>query len=234
MSGLYLLLPTFLAILFSLLAVWAGGIALAMTGMDEKKARFQALSAFSRTGFTTRESELITNNPRRRAIITWLIVLGNAGIITVIVTATSSLASTTSGPEVGIGVAVLIGSVALIYLIAKYTPLDKVWRRFVEKRLIQSDLFREGISEDLLHLNEGYGLVKIFVTKSSPLIGRTLLESNTPDNDFWVVGIERGENWISLPRSREKIENEDKLVVYGNINQLKSIFGKTKDSAGKG
>jgi Trk-type K+ transport system membrane component len=63
MSGLYLLLPTFLVILLSLLIVWAGGIALSMTRMEEKRARFQALSAFTRTGFTTREAELVVRNP---------------------------------------------------------------------------------------------------------------------------------------------------------------------------
>jgi hypothetical protein len=229
MSGLFLLLPTFLVIMLSLLVVWAGGIALAMTGMDEKKARFQALSAFTRTGFTTKEAELITRNPRRRTIVTWLMVLGNAGIITVIVTATSSLASTTSGSALASGVALLIVIVVLTYLIAKYTPLVKIWRRFIEKRLIDSDFFEEGVSEDLLHLSEGYGLVKIFITESSPLIGHTLHEANTPENDFWVVGIERGKNWISLPKSREKIEEKDRLIVYGNINQLRSIFGQSKD-----
>jgi Trk-type K+ transport system membrane component len=119
MSGLYLLLPTFLVIILSLLVVWAGGIALAMTGMDEKIARFQALSAFTRTGFTTREAELITGHPRRRVIVTWLMILGNAGIITVIVTATSSLASTTSGGGLAIGVLLLIAIVIIIFLIAK-------------------------------------------------------------------------------------------------------------------
>ena len=229
MSGLYLLLPTFLVIVMSLLVVWAGGIALAMTGMDEKTARFQALSAFTRTGFTTKEAELVTKNPRRRTIVTWLMILGNAGIITVIVTATSSLSSTTSGPGIAIGIASLIAIVVLIYLVARYTPLVKIWRRFVEKKLINSEFFEEGVSEDLLHLSEGYGLVKIFVTEGSPLIGHTLFESNTPENDFWVVGIERGKDWISLPRSREKIEEKDRLIVYGNIDQLKSIFVKSKD-----
>jgi hypothetical protein len=229
MSGLYLLLPTFLVILLSLLIVWAGGIALTMTGMDEKKARFQALSAFTRTGFTTKEAELVTRNPRRRTIITWLMILGNAGIITVIVTATSSLASS-SGSGIGIGIAVLIASIILIYIIARYTPLAKVWGKFVEKRFVDSDFFEEGVSEDLLHLSEGYGVVKIFVAEDSPLIGRTLYEANTPENDFWVVGIERGKDWVSLPRSVEKIEEKDRLVVYGNIDELKSIFGKPKDS----
>jgi hypothetical protein len=229
MSGLYLLLPTFLVIVLSLLVVRAGAIALAMTGMDEKKARFQALSAFTRTGFTTKEAELVTRNPRRRTIITWLMILGNAGIITVIVTATSSLASTSSGAALGIGIAALIAGAVLLYVIARFTPLTKIWTRFVEKKFVDSDFFEEGVSEDLLHLNEGYGLVKIFVTEKSPLIGKTLLESNNPDNDFWVVGIEREKDWISLPKSREKIEEKDKLIVYGNIDQLKSTFGNPKD-----
>ncbi len=229
MSGLFLLLPTFLVIILSLLIVWAGGIALAMTGMDEKKARFQALSAFTRTGFTTKEAELITKNPRRRTIITWLMVLGNAGIITVIVTATSSLASTTNGPALAIGIALLIVIVVLTYLIAKYTPLVKIWRRFIEKKFVDSEFFEEGVSEDLLHLSEGYGLIKIFVTGSSPLIGHTLSEANMLENGFWVVGIERGKDWISLPRSREKITEKDRLIVYGNIDQLKSLFGKSEN-----
>jgi Na+/melibiose symporter-like transporter len=229
MSSFYLILPTFLVIILSLLVVWAGGIALAMTGMDAKIARFQALSAFTRTGFTTREAELVTRNPRRRTIVTWLMILGNAGIITVIVTATSSLATTSSGTEVAISIALLIASVVVIYLIARYTPLIKIWERFVQKRLTNSDFFDEDVSEDLLHLKEGYGLVKIFVTGDSPLIGHTLLEANTPENDFWVVGIERGSEWISLPRSHEKIMEKDRLIFYGNIEQLKTAFVKFKD-----
>jgi galactitol-specific phosphotransferase system IIC component len=228
MSGLYLLLPTFLVIVLSLLIVRAGAIALAMTGMDEKKARFQALSAFTRTGFTTREAELITRNPRRRTIVTWLMILGNAGIITVIVTATSSLASATSGSALALGAVLLIVSVILIYLMARFTPLSKMWERFIEKRFADSEFFEEGVSEDLLHLSEGYGLVKIFVNEGSPLIGHTLFEANTPENDFWVVGIERGKDWISMPRSREKIEEKDRLIVYGNLGQLKFVFGKSK------
>ena len=84
--GLYLLIPTFVVILVSILIVRAGAVALRLTGLDPKTANFQALSAFTRAGFTTRESELVVNHPRRRTIVTWLIVLGNAGIVAVIVT----------------------------------------------------------------------------------------------------------------------------------------------------
>ena len=54
MDGLYFLLPTLLVIFFSFLIVRADAIALMMTGMDRKRAVFQALSAFSGTGFTTK------------------------------------------------------------------------------------------------------------------------------------------------------------------------------------
>lgn len=68
MGGIYFLLPTLLVIFFSSLIVRAAAIALMMTGMDEKRARFQALSAFSGTGFTTREAEFVINHPKRRRI----------------------------------------------------------------------------------------------------------------------------------------------------------------------
>jgi len=90
MGGLYFLVPTLLVIFASFLIVGAAAIALMMTGMDEKRARFQALSAFSGTGFTTKEAESVVNHPSRRRIVSWLMILGNAGIVTVIVTATSS------------------------------------------------------------------------------------------------------------------------------------------------
>lgn len=59
MTGIYFVLPTLLVVLTSFLIVRAAAIALMMTGMDEKRARFQALSAFTGTGFTTREQSLL-------------------------------------------------------------------------------------------------------------------------------------------------------------------------------
>ena len=46
MRSLCFLLPTLLAIIVSFLVVRAAAIALMMTGLDMKKAKFQALSAF--------------------------------------------------------------------------------------------------------------------------------------------------------------------------------------------
>jgi len=53
-----------------LLTFWLGSTALGATGMQRIKARFQALSSITGTGFTTRESESIVNHPKRRQITT--------------------------------------------------------------------------------------------------------------------------------------------------------------------
>ncbi len=223
MIGLYLLIPTLITIFMSYLVVRAGAIALMMTGMDQQKARFQALSAFSRAGFTTREAEAVVNNPRRRQIITWLIILGNAGLVTVIVTATSSVA-TSEGYNIPITIGVIIVGALLLYLLAGRSRFARWWDSFIENRLVKSHVLEEGNTEDLLHLNEGYGLLRAIITQGSSLIGQSLNEANTTGDGFWIVGIERDRQWISLPRSVETINQGDKLVVYGNLNSLRNTF----------
>ncbi len=68
MQSLYFLFPTLLAVLVSFLLIRAASIALMMTGLEKNKARFQALSAFSGTGFTTKEAEMVVSHPVRRKI----------------------------------------------------------------------------------------------------------------------------------------------------------------------
>jgi len=69
MHDLYFLVPTLLVIFVSFLIVKAAAVALMMSGMDSKRALFQALSAFSGTGFTTKEAEFVMNHPTRRRVI---------------------------------------------------------------------------------------------------------------------------------------------------------------------
>src|SRR3954462_15436638 len=56
-------------------------VVLEATGMSKHAARFQARSAFTGSGFTTRESESVVDHPVRRKVIMWLMLLGNAGLV---------------------------------------------------------------------------------------------------------------------------------------------------------
>lgn len=73
-------------IAISLLIVRVATVALTLTGLTEEVARFQARSALSGTGFTSREAEMVVSHPVRRRIISFLILLQNARLITAITT----------------------------------------------------------------------------------------------------------------------------------------------------
>lgn len=221
MSSLYFLFPALLAILISFLFVRGAGIALMMTGLEKNKARFQALSAFSGTGFTTKEAEFVMKHPVRRKIVTWLMIMGNAGIVTVIVTATSSLA-TSRGYQLPINVLVLVVGIFLIYKIATYRKFTRRWEHFIERKLVKSPAFEEAATEDLLHFLEGYGLVKKIISEDSPLIGCSLAECKLNERGLLVLGIERGKSWIPTPKGREKMEEGDGIIIYGPLDILKN------------
>jgi hypothetical protein len=225
MSSHAFLVPTLLVILISFLIVRAASIALMMTGLEKKKARFQALSAFSGTGFTTKESEAIVNHPRRRQIIRYLMIMGNAGIVTVIVTATSSLA-TSQGYQLPINIFVLIVGIYLIYKIGTYKKFTQKWESFIERKLIKSPVFEEASTEDLLHFLEGYGLIKNIIGEKSPLIGKSLAEGHLREKGVLVLGIERGKKWIPIPEANEVIKAGDQIVVYGPLNILRDLLKK--------
>lgn len=225
MSGLYLLLPTLLVIVLSFLMVRAAAIALIMTGMEEQRARFQALSAFTGTGFTTREAEIVVNHPLRRRIVTWLMILGNAGIVTVIVSATSSVV-TSQGYQLPIGIAILIVAIYVFYKLASRGGLTGRWERFIENRLLKSRAFQDYVTEDLFLVKEEFGLMRVIATQSSSLPGRPLSEAILSANDFLVLGIERGRNWIRFPKSSTVIEESDRIIVYGHSPTLHKMFKK--------
>lgn len=224
MGGVYLLVPTLAAIAISMLIVRAGAIALMMTGMSYEKAKFQALSAFSGTGFTTREAERVVNNARRRRIVSWLMILGNVGVVTVIVTATSSFAQA-KGVGIGLNVLVLIAGLAVLVYLARHTPLARHWETFIQARLKQLKIFEEDVTVDeLLHLAEGYGVVRVQLQEGSPFVGKQLSEVNAGLGQSLLLGIERGKQWLPTPGLTEKAAEGDCLVIYGKAGDLSEHF----------
>ena len=55
-----------------------------LTGMPMKKARFQVISLLPSTGFTTKESEIIVQNPLRRKFASWLMIISYVSTATFI------------------------------------------------------------------------------------------------------------------------------------------------------
>ena len=65
-----------------------GALAFVATCVPTEVARFQARSALTGVGFTTSESESLVSHPVRRRILMLLMLAGNAGLITVVLSFT--------------------------------------------------------------------------------------------------------------------------------------------------
>lgn len=70
----------------SVLILRLATVALQIAGLSKDVAKFQALSAFSGSGFTSAETEQVVNFPVRRKVISYLMVIGNLGIVAVLST----------------------------------------------------------------------------------------------------------------------------------------------------
>ena len=103
----------------------------------------------------------------------------------------------------------------------------KKWEEFVKKKLIKFPEFEEGLTEDLLHFLEGYGLVRISVRKDSKFAEKEIGKLDLRKRGVIVLGIEREGKWIHTPDRKEKLLPDDRIVVYGPLSTLKKL-GKEK------
>jgi hypothetical protein len=106
---MFAILTVLAVVVLSVLVTRVAGIALTLTGLPRETARFQAQSAFTGVGFTTREAESVTIHPDRRRIVLSLMLMGNAGIASAIAGLMISFLDPGGTPEALRRGAVLVG-----------------------------------------------------------------------------------------------------------------------------
>ena len=117
----------FVLLSVSIFIVRVASVAMRLTGLDDSTARFQALSAFSGTGFTTNETEMIVNYPVRRRIVTLLMILGNLGLVGVFATLVASIVQTDGELDAVLQqIAWLLGGVALLWFLMLNKTADRL------------------------------------------------------------------------------------------------------------
>jgi len=217
------------ALIFSFVIVRIGAIAFQLTGLEWSLAKFQALSCFSGTGFTTRESELVTRDKQRRKIASILMVLGNAGLVTMIATVANALT-----PQSGLlpekipniySVLVNIGLlIILLYIFYRIATNQKILTRItntLRKKIMKREAFQHVSFEELLFVTGGYGISKFRLADDNQLVGKSLAESQLRQNDITILAIIRGSETIPNPPANSKLKAGDEVVAYGNTNNMR-------------
>lgn len=221
----------------SYVIVRIGAIAFQLTGLEWSLSKFQALSCFTATGYTTREAELITSNPQRRKIASFLIIFGHAGLVTLIATFANSLNPLTFFPKFTIPFLNLIIPdhfipwvnlfiiIVLVLIIVKIFTRSNITNKFtniLRSHIIKKSIVQSVSFEELTVSTGGYGISRVDVCERSPVLNKTLSESNLRKFDITILVIERGKEIISNPRANKKILLNDKLICFGKLENIRN------------
>lgn len=218
-----------LAITVSMIIVRIGAVVLEMTGLDAETARFQALSAFTGTGFTTREAEDVVRHPQRRRIVSVLILLGSAGIITVLAGVIQALQARVNYQEQWVpllDIALLLLAVFLVYRVLIWPRLAVRIDRQLAAGLRRSFGLTPARIEELLAGAEGWGIVRFEVPDDCRFVNLTLGESRPRDQGVLILALERGKTTIPSPDRDTKILPGDVLLAYGQVEQMEELFSR--------
>ena len=223
----------------SFIIVRIGAIAFQLTGMEWSQAKFQSLSCFSGTGFTTREAELITGHEHRRRIASVLMVLGNAGLVTLIATVASALnpQNTLLGwlsesflpfiPSwlvLWVNLAILIVALVVIFKLFLNTRFTRPLTDYLRKKIVNRGFFKRMSFEEITQLPDGYSLIRIRITKGSPLAGTLIGQSPLAESGIRVIAVITEGQTTADPDAQTPIKPGQELIAFGIPGTLGSLL----------
>ena len=218
-------IATLLAVVtITLIVNRVGAAALTATGLSSEVAHFQARSALTGVGFTTTESEQIVNHPVRRRILLSMMLVGNAGLVTIIATLVVGLAESSDSTDTLTRIGTLVGGLLVILLAARSAIIDRLLGRVIARALRRfTDLdVRDYVQ--LLDLASNYAVAELGVESDSWLVEHQLAHLHRPAEGVLVLGLRRADGtFIGAPRGRTEIHEHDTLIVYGFTDVLDDL-----------
>jgi hypothetical protein len=209
-------------------------VALQLTGLSPENARFQSRSAFTGTGFTTEESEQIVNHPVRRRIIMWLMVIRNAGLITIVISLILSFASLAEEQQRLFRLAWLLGGITLLWLLANCKAVDRCITPPIEWALRRWTRLNVQDYVSLLNLSGDYEVTQIQVQAGEWAAGKTLAEMDLPNEGILLLGIIRhDDDYVGAPRGSTMVYPRDTLILYGRTEVLRELEERRADFSGE-
>lgn len=230
------LLLFLVTIFVSFVVVRIGAIAFELTGLEWSLAKFQSLSCFTGTGFTTKEAELITSHAQRRKVATILMILGKTGFVTLIGTFANSLRPdsflsqfTIPGLRVLVPAAVLpwlnllviLFGVYVIYKVFGYAGFASRFKRYITKYFMKKDIIKQVSFEELMIATGGYGITQIEICPDSPILNKKIFETELRKNDITILTVERNGNTIPNPPPDTVILPGDNITCFGKLDHIR-------------
>ena len=216
-------------------------VAFKLTGLATSKIRFQVASLFTGTGFTTNESELITNDKRRRKIALVCVYSGHVFSIVFMGLAINVIFSLsqmiTNGHETPTFVEwyfivlYVTSALFLLVLLIKIPPINKRFQKFLETIAINSS--KKSRNTNIITVVDLYGkhaIAEVVLNRLPPYAIETPLFEMGLNKEYSinVLSIRRGARVIEVTKD-SMFKKGDTLVIYGLINDIKNAFVNSLD-----
>lgn len=192
------------------------------TGLSESKARFQVISLLTGTGFTTKESELISQHPTRRKLAQIVMIVGYIGSAALI----SFIINIIKNSLDFYDICFIISGVAAITFFIKNKRFLFNLDVFIEKLILKTRLERNSKNNiyTLLNQNKGYGIYNLLLEENCFLINKSLKDSNLKQQNIQVLNVDKGNIFIPFPPTNYIFEKGDNILVYGENISIINVF----------
>ncbi len=228
------LVSLFVVIIVSLLVTHIAAIALSLTGLSHQAARFQARSAFTGVGFTTQEAEKVVNHPLRRRIVTTLMLLGNAGVVTAISSLVLTFVNVNQTRVFIIRLFLLGAGLMALWRIATSQWVDRYLSNLISRALRHWQHLDVRDYSNLLHLTGEYSVVELRVNADDWVADKTLAQLDLQDEGIIVLGIYRENgNYVGAPGGQSEVKPGDTLLLYGREPLLDELDVRADDPSGE-
>lgn len=224
-----LLLVLSLSILITRIAT----LALTHTGLSRQTAKFQAKSAFTGVGFTTSESEKVVNHPVRRRILLFIMLIGNAGIVTVIATFILGFVEANRTGSVLLRVGMLAAGVTVLMSLAGSRWVDRRLSTWILRLLKKYTRMNVVDYASILHLAGEYSINELYIEEKDWMAGQTLMDLKLKDEGILVLGVTRKDgSFTGTPDGSTRIHPKDTLILYGRGDLVARLDRRRKGVGG--
>jgi len=211
-------------------------VAFKLTGLATNKIRFQVASLFTGTGFTTQESELITNDNRRRRIAVVCMYTGHIFsvvimglLINVLISISESLNAahpTRTFTEWYFIVFYVSAAVFLLVLFIKIPPINRKFQKLLESIAINASKSRR--ESNIVTVLDYYGrsaVVEIVLNNLPDFAKEVSLYEMALTKKYALIllSLRRGNRRVTISKDTMLVKG-DVIVAYGHVNDIREAF----------
>lgn len=199
-----------------------------ITGLPKNISNFQALSLFTNCGFTTAESETISNHKTRRKIAVACMITGSffsVIIVSLIVNLISSFSIANAKETYGI----ILGACGIFILILLFFQIPFI-KKFVNNIIqkIVSMIITKKDKDNVITIIDNFGsdsIVEIYIHQLPEFLNnKTIHESKIKSEyNINILSIKRNKRLIDITRNTV-ISTNDTLLAYGSFQSIKDCF----------